>query len=428
MLRRALCAARARVRRFSGVSTQASSVSKVATEQKAAAFVPGEYVHELQPVDPSEDPKIPSYRVMDEEGRVANAKLRHELSLDQLLEMYQIMGQIATIDQIFTQAQRHGRISFHMQNAGEEGLQVGSAAALEPQDHVFAQYRELGVFLWRGFSMQQVAHQCFSNVHDLGKGRQMPMHFGSHALNLHTISSPLTTQLPQAAGTAFALKQRGEDACVACYFGDGAASEGDFHAALNFAATLECPVIFFCRNNGWAISTPVHEQFRGDGILSRAKGYGMYGYRVDGNDMLAVYEATKEAREYAVEQKKPVLLEAMSYRRSHHSSSDDSSTYRPKDELEWWQNNNNPIDRVRMHLEARGAWDSDKEAAMRQSMKKQVVACLNEAERAPKPPIVDLFTDVYKEMPPRLKEQKAALEEHLAKYPEAYNLGKYAKE
>jgi len=212
-------------------------------------------------------------------------------------------------------AQRHGRISFYMQNSGEEGLQVGSAAALKDQDHIFAQYRELGVYLWRGFDMRQVAHQCFSTEKDLGKGRQMPMHFGSHKLNLHTISSPLATQLPQAVGVSYALKRRGEDSCAVCYFGEGAASEGDFHAALNFASTLDCPIIFFCRNNGFAISTPASEQYRGDGILGRASGYGMQGIRVDGNDMLAVHEATVEARKYAVNESRPILIEAMTYRR-----------------------------------------------------------------------------------------------------------------
>merc|ERR1719321_1663213 len=132
-------------------------------------------------------------------------------------------------------------------------------------------------------------NQCFSNVHDAGKGRQMPVHYGSKALNFQTISSPLTTQVPQASGAAYALKhmpgapQHEEGSVVACYFGDGAASEGDFHAALNFAATLKCPAIFFCRNNGYAISTPTTDQYAGDGIASRGLGYGMHSIRVDGN-------------------------------------------------------------------------------------------------------------------------------------------------
>lgn len=192
-------------------------------------------------------------------------------------------------------AQRQGRISFYMQAAGEEAVVVGSAAGLKPQDVIFAQYREVGALLWRGFTVQQCADQCFSNSADLGKGRQMPVHYGTKELNFQTVSSPLTTQLPQAAGAAYALKMNEKnDAIALCYFGEGAASEGDFHAALNFAATAEVPVIYFCRNNGYAISTPTKDQYRGDGIISRAAGYGMYAIRVDGNDVFAVKKAVEE--------------------------------------------------------------------------------------------------------------------------------------
>mmetsp|Transcript_41933 Transcript_41933/g.68090 ORF Transcript_41933/g.68090 Transcript_41933/m.68090 type:complete len:454 (-) Transcript_41933:50-1411(-) len=398
----------------------ANTLGEVKQQQRQPGFVT-----ELFHVDTTQEPLIPSFRILDEKGKVLTSKREFELADDDILSMYRTMSQVQAIDHIFMQAQRHGRISFHMQNAGEEGLQVGSAAALSSKDHVYSQYRELGVFLWRGFDVQQIAHQCTSNMNDLGKGRQMPMHFGSQALNLHTISSPLATQLPQASGTAYALKRRGEDACVVCYFGDGAASEGDFHAALNFASTLECPVIFFCRNNGWAISTPAHEQFRGDGIISRAPGYGMRGIRVDGNDMLAVYEATKVAREYAVSESRPVIVEAMTYRRSHHSSSDDSTTYREKDELVWWQQNNDPVARIRLYLESRGLWDSQQEAELKIALKKETVQSLNNAEKLPKPPIDDLFTDVYKEMPKRLREQQEDLEAHIRKYAPEYDVSNF---
>ena len=129
----------------------------------------------------------------------------------------------------------------------------------EKDDHIFGQYREAGVLMYRGFSLDDFMNQCFSNDLDPGKGRQMPVHYGSRALHFQTISSPLATQLPQAAGAAYALKRAGKKAVTVCYFGEGAASEGDFHAALNVAATTECPVIYFCRNNGFAISTPSHE-------------------------------------------------------------------------------------------------------------------------------------------------------------------------
>lgn len=173
---------------------------------------------------------------------------------------------ITILDEILYNAQRQGRISFYMTSTGEEATHIGSAASLNEKDPVFAQYREVGVLLWRGFTISDVMNQCFGTYLDRGKGRQMPVHYGSQECNFQTISSPLGTQLPQAAGAAYALKLLGQKNVVMCYFGEGAASEGDFHAALNMAATTESPVIYFCRNNHYAISTSLKEQYRGDGI------------------------------------------------------------------------------------------------------------------------------------------------------------------
>jgi hypothetical protein len=197
----------------------------------------------------------------------------------------------------------------------------------------YSQYREIGVLLHRGYTLHQFVDQCVSNNEGHGKGRQVPVHYGSPKLKFHTVSSVLATQMPQASGAGYAV--RGTGACVLCFFGEGAASEGDAHAAFNFAAALDCPVIFFCRNNGYAISTPaMGEQYRGDGIASRAAGYGMDVIRVDGNDCLAVHAATAAARDAAVTNSRPVLLEAMTYRAGDHSTSDDASAYRPNEELE----------------------------------------------------------------------------------------------
>ena len=172
-----------------------------------------------------------------------------------VVKMYTDMVTLETMDNVLYDAQRQGRISFYMTNYGEEATHVGSAAALDASDMVFGQYREAGVLMWRGFTLDDFMNQCYSNELDPAKGRQMPIHYGSKELNFQTISSPLATQMPQASGAAYAYKMNGEDRCVICYFGEGAASEGDAHAAFNFAATLNCPVIFFCRNNGYAIST-----------------------------------------------------------------------------------------------------------------------------------------------------------------------------
>lgn len=375
----------------------------------------------LELIDSNKSPKISVFRLMDPKGIPLVDSNLPNVNEDWCVKMYKTMVRIQALDDIFYNAQRQGRISFYMQSAGEEAIHIGSAAALEKEDIVLAQYREVGILLWRGFPLQQCADQCFSNMSDLGKGRQMPVHYGSKELNYQTISSPLATQLPQAVGVAYSLKLSGDNALPICYFGEGAASEGDFHAALNFASTLDVPMIFFCRNNGYAISTPSSEQYRGDGIASRAAGYGMHCIRVDGNDIFAVYMATKAARTLALEKSCPVLIEAMTYRRGHHSTSDDSTRYRSISEIQHWQDNFDPVKRVRMFLETKNWWDEDKEQTLRDSERLAVLQALELAEKKSKPGLNTMFEDVYKTKLPHLLAQEKELLEHMEKYPEYYS-------
>jgi 2-oxoisovalerate dehydrogenase E1 component alpha subunit len=273
-------------------------------------------------------------------------------------------------------------------------------------------------------------NQLFANRLDQGKGRNMPVHYGSRALNIHTISSPLATQLPHAAGAAYALKLQHlqnptevPKRAVACYFGEGAASEGDFHAALNIAATRNCPAIFICRNNGYAISTPSLEQYRGDGIASRGIGYGIDTIRVDGNDIFAVREVTRLARNMALEgDMKPILIEAMSYRVSHHSTSDDSTKYRESREIESWKRRDNPITRLRKWMEKKGLWDEEREQEAQGAIKKEVLKAFNAAEREKRPPIRNMMTDVYESVTQEQREQMEALEDIVRRYPQEYDL------
>lgn len=213
---------------------------------------------------------------------------------------------------------------------------------------------------------------------------------------------------------------------MACYFGEGAASEGDFHAALNIAATRSCPVIFICRNNGYAISTPTLEQYRGDGIASRGVGYGIDTVRVDGNDIFAVREVTKEARRMALEDGgKPVLIEAMSYRVSHHSTSDDSFAYRAKVEVEDWKRRDNPITRLRKWMESMGYWDEEKEKQARSSIRKDVLKAFSAAEKEKRGPLKDMFTDVYEKLSEESEAQMQELRDILDKYPEEYDVDEF---
>lgn len=367
--------------------------------------------------------KWPVFRIINPSGNVVDGAESFMNMADKEFsrKIYGMLVRIQVLDEIFYNAQRQGRISFYLQCTGEEGIHIGSAAAVTLEDVCLAQYREVGILLWRGFTLQQIADQCFSNEADPGKGRQMPIHYGSKELKYHFISSPLATQLPHAVGVAFALKAAKKEAVTICYFGEGAASEGDFHASLNFAATLDAPVIFFCRNNGYAISTSTTEQYRGDGIVSRAVGYGIHAIRVDGNDVLAVYAATKEARKIAVEKNCPVLIEAMSYRRGHHSTSDDSTRYRSLSEINYWQENFDPVTRFRKFLISKNWWNDEEEQILRDAEKLAVLNALNAAEKKPKPGVETLFDDVYETKPQHLMKQENELMQHVRKYPEYYN-------
>lgn len=374
------------------------------------------------------------FRVLNDDLSI-NYRLDDSLTDEKLVELYEGMVKLHVFDNIMYECQRQGRISFYMTHLGEEAIQFGSAGALEMEDIIFAQYREAGILMHRKMSLDLMIGQCLGNTDDLGKGRQMPIHYGNKALNFVTISSPLATQMPQAVGAAYALKRQAkeEDAdlnkIVVCYFGEGAASEGDAYAAFNFAATLNCPVLFFCRNNGYAISTPASEQYRGDGIVARALGCGISATRIDGNDLMAVYEATKQARQQILKDQKPILIEAMTYRVGHHSTSDDSSAYRTKDELnEWRAPQANPIDRVKNYLIKSQLWSDEREKELRKSMRTQVLESLAAAEKKQKLPISTMFDDVYDEKPARLQEQLDSLKKHLEKFPNEYPVKEYQSE
>ncbi|XP_071799613.1 2-oxoisovalerate dehydrogenase subunit alpha, mitochondrial-like [Asterias amurensis] len=368
---------------------------------------------------------IPIYRVMNKMGKIIDAD--EDPGLDQTVveKMYKCMTKLNGIDKILYESQRQGRISFYMTSYGEEGTHIGSAAALDPRDMVYGQYREGGVLIWRGFPMDKIMNQCYGNNADIGFGRQMPVHYGSKEHNFAAISSPLATQMPHAAGAAFALKRAGLDVCTVCYFGDGAASEGDAHAALNFAATLDAPCIFFCRNNGYAISTPTSEQYRGDGIACRGPAYGMSSVRVDGNDVFAVYNATKAAREMAVNESKPVLIEAMTYRTGHHSTSDDSSAYRSVDEVRYWDKEDHPIGRLRNYMVEKNWWSVEKEKAWMAEVKKEIMQEFEKAEKLKKPSPKYMMSDVFDKPSKRLIQQEQELRQHLKQYKEHYPIDKF---
>ncbi len=363
--------------------------------------------------------QIPTFKVLKQDGSLYKNAQQPEIDQDLALRIYSTMVRTRALDERGLASQRQGRLSFYMQSTGEEATTVGFAAALEDQDMIMAQYREQGALVYRGFSLDEFMNQLFSNELDYGKGRQMPIHYGSAKLHYMTISSPLATQIPQAVGYAYGQKLEGEGYCTVTVFGEGAASEGDFHAALNMASVLKAPVIFLCRNNGYAISTPSSEQFAGDGIAPRALGYGMHTIRVDGNDILAVLEATRQARKIAVEQNEPVLIESMSYRLAAHSSSDDPSGYRSKQEEAKWRDKD-PLERMKNWLLSQDWWSEEQDKSLFESERQAVMAAMKKAEKVPAPHPDEMITDVYDTPPPHLVEQMQQLKTHMLRYPENY--------
>jgi 2-oxoisovalerate dehydrogenase E1 component alpha subunit len=370
-----------------------------------------------------DQPTTPMYSIMDMDGNVVNAKDDPKIDKDTCVRIIETMVRHNQVDRILIEAQRQGRISFYMTGFGEEAAVVGTVAGAQPQDYIYMQYREAAGLAYRGFTIQQMIAQCMGNLEDPAKGRQMPIHYGAPELNVQTISSPLATQIPQAAGAGYAFKLEGADKMCMCYFGDGSASEGDFHAGVNFAATTGAQTLFICRNNGYAISTPTKDQYRGDGILPRGIAYGMPSVRVDGTDLLAVYKATQELRKIIVGEKQPALLELMGYRVGHHSTSDDSTRYRGKDEIQYMDDTFNPIARFEKYLERKGWWSADASKKLRDETRQTVLSELKRQEKLPLHPPERLFDDTTKEPLPILAEQKRETLEHYERNKDYYAKG-----
>lgn len=406
------------------LSSSANSVS----DKAALPGYRGEFSTELEFIYPEQIPQIQCYRVMNRNGVILDNTQDPNLDKETLIKMFKNMTLLTRFDSIMYEAQRQGRVSFYMQNIGETAAQIGSAAAFDPNDLIFAQYRESGVLLWRGFTIQQCCDQIFGNNKGGCKGKQMPVHYGSSDLNFVTISSPLATQIPQAAGAAYQFKRKQNGLVSVVYFGEGAASEGDAHTAMNFASVFDVPLIFFCRNNGYAISTPVKEQYRGDGIAARGSGYGIVTIRVDGNDLFAVYNATKAARDIALSESRPVIIEAMTYRLGHHSTSDDSTAYRSIDEMNAWEKDDNPLKRLRNYLTKRNILSSEMEKSFDEEHRKMILECVARSEKTKYHKMSEMFVDVFDEPSPLLKKQQQELKDHVKMYQEHYPLKSHDSE
>ena len=347
------------------------------------------------------------FSLMDESGELRPGASAPALSDADALRVYRAMLQVRLVDERFIKLQRQGRLGFYMTSTGEEATHM-AVHALRPTDAIFPSYREPGVFFYRGYSIATFAHQLYGNVKDPVKGRQMPVHHSFRAGNIVSISSPVGTQIPQATGWGWAARIAKKDDVALVYFGEGTASTGDFHVGVNFAGVAKAPCIFFCRNNGWAISTAGSKQSAAKTVAQKAIAYGIPGIRVDGNDVYAVLAAMEDATKRARAGEGPTLIEAVTYRRGAHSTSDDPSVYRDPEEPKRWEPLD-PIERFRRHLDKRGIWTAALEEGWRTAINEEIVAAIEGAESLGGPPVESLFDDVLAEVPPHLVEQRAEL-------------------
>lgn len=341
-----------------------------------------------------------------------------------LRRMLRAMALTRAFDDRMYRGQRQGKTSFYMKCTGEEATSVAPAFALADDDMVFPSYRQQGILIARGYPLVEMINQIYSNRADKLKGRQLPIMYSSRDHSFFTISGNLATQYPQAVGWAMASAAKGDTRIAASWVGEGSSSEGDFHAALMFAAVYNAPVVLNVVNNQWAISS--FSGFAGaerTTFAARAIGYGIAGLRVDGNDPLAVYAATQWAANRARANMGPTLIEHFTYRAEGHSTSDDPTQYRSAQEREEWPLGD-PVMRLKNHLVVLGEWSDEQHAAMDAELVEEVKAATKEAEKngvlghGMHHPFHTMFEDVFEDLPWHLKEQAdQAIRERRIKWP-----------
>jgi 2-oxoisovalerate dehydrogenase E1 component alpha subunit len=318
------------------------------------------------------------------------------LKEEELRELYRLMALTRRADLEATALQRQGELAVYPPLIGQEAAQVGSAFALEESDWIFPSYRELGAAVVRGIDLVEYLHFYRATWHG-----------GTYDANAHRfgmVSVPVGSQILHAVGYAMGAKLDEISLATLVYFGDGATSEGDFHEGCNFAAVFRSPVVFFCQNNQWAISVPLSAQTAAP-IWRKADAYGFPGVQVDGNDVLAVYQVTKEAAARARDEGTPTLIEAVTYRIGPHSTADDASRYRPGEEVDQWKAMD-PLDRYRSWLASSGGADEaffegvdDETKQFAAKMRAGVIAA------GPRP-VKEMFEWVFADLPPHLARQR----------------------
>ncbi|MFB6080435.1 MAG: thiamine pyrophosphate-dependent enzyme [Haloferacaceae archaeon] len=349
----------------------------------------------------SDDP----VRVLDADGRVTDADTVPDLDDETLVDIHRDMLRARHLDERAISLQRQGRIGTFFSCAGQEAAQVASTHALAAHDPICFQYREHGAVVARaGADPDPLAgYLSYWMGHAAGNAALAD-------LDVFPLNVAIASHIPHAVGMAWAARVRGTGDVVACHFGDGATSEGDFHEALNFAGVVDAPSILVCHNNGWASSHPSAAQTASDTFAAKADAYGFWGVRVDGMDPLATYavieQAADKARNPGRGERRPTLVEAVSYRLGAHATADDPTVYRDEEEVARWQERD-PIDRYGTFLRERGLLDDEREDAMDEAARETVAAAIERAERYDPDP-EELFDHASADLPPAVRRQREA--------------------
>src|SRR5215467_7447982 len=336
--------------------------------------------------------------ILDSDGNL-DSTLEPDLSAAELKRLYRAMLLGRRLDERMVRLQRQGRIGTFAPIKGQEASQLGSVCTLQPSDWMVPSFRETAAMLWRGWPIEKLL-MTFAGQLD---GTQPAP--DQHDL---PITIPVATQLPHAVGLAYAAQYRGDDVVVMAYFGDGATSEGDFHEALNFAGVWHVPVVFVCQNNQWAISVPLKKQTHSRTIAQKALAYGLPGLQVDGNDVLAVYAACREAVDRAREGDGPTLIECVTYRLGVHTTADDPTKYRSEEEVKAWERKD-PLTRFGAYLEKKNLLESGLEA----QVDEEIAQAVRAFEAAPPADPLIIFDHAYAERPPHLEAERAEMEQRL---------------
>ncbi len=352
--------------------------------------------------------------ILDQEGHVDQA-LEPKIPEDLLLKLHRAMLLGRRFDERLLSLQRQGRIGTFAPITGQEASQLGAVAPLMLGDIMAPSFRETAAQVYRGIPMESVI---------LGFGGYNEAAFHVKEGNDLPVAIPVASQVLHAVGIAWAMKYRKTHNVVMTFFGDGGTSEGDFHEGMNFAAVYQAPVVFVCQNNQWAISVPRSRQTHSKTIAQKALAYDMPGIQADGNDILAVYSAAKEAVDRARSGGGPSFIECVTYRMMMHTTADDPKRYRTEEEVEGWKKKD-PILRFQKYLKDKGFLSEQKIEELEAQIKAEIQKAVEHAEELMKEysDPLQMFEHVYAEMPPHLTEQREALRVELSEMPKEEDHG-----